>query len=120
MGWWIVDEAAREVALHTADQVVVLRVRALTATQWMSTQYTASRRRENLRDDTEGVIFLNCAATDAAKKTLLHTTLEAHDGNLWGWLKQNYEDGESWVETRYVLARCRPQRGECRSMEAQS
>jgi hypothetical protein len=61
---WVGDEVLGEVALDTADHVVV---RCLAA----------------LADDAEGVVLHDGGAADAAEKTLLHAALEAEDCDFW-------------------------------------
>jgi hypothetical protein len=63
---WVSDEAFGEVALHTADHVVVCRL-------------------ATLADDAEGVVLHDRCATDAAQKTLLHAALEAEDCDFGRW-----------------------------------
>lgn len=62
----VVDEAASEVALHTADHVVILRVLAL-------------------GDDTECVVLHDARAADTAEEALLHAAVKSNDGNLRRW-----------------------------------
>jgi len=78
----IVDETAREIALHTADEVVILCMSAL-------------------RNDTECVILHDRRAAYSGKKTLLHSSLESKDSNFRGWdfnVHFNLSDGEPWDE----------------------
>lgn len=63
----IVHQASSEVALYTTDHVVVLRMDAF-------------------RDDTESMIFHDAGSTDTTEKSLLHSTLEADNGDFWRWL----------------------------------
>ena len=72
--------------LHTANQVMVLRVRALSVSECRQHARQASGG-EHVRNDTKCVVFLHGASTNAAEESLLHAALEAHDGNLWRGLK---------------------------------
>jgi hypothetical protein len=76
----IINKAAGEVALNTANQVVVLGMSTLT-------------------DDTEGVIFLDSGPRDTSEDALLHATFEAEDGHLGRWeldMNRNLANEAPW------------------------
>jgi hypothetical protein len=63
MGRHVVDQPHREITLNTTNHIVVLGIYVLT-------------------DEAESVIFLDCRSGDTTEETLLHTALEAKDGDL--------------------------------------
>lgn len=60
----VLDERFGKVTLHATDHVVTVGL-------------------GTLADNAKGVVLHDGGAADPAKKTLLHSALEAEDGDLW-------------------------------------
>lgn len=69
---------------------MVLGMCALAVLKRVNTLHLVARSECYARDDTERMVFLDGAATDAAEQTLLHSATEANDSDLGRRLRKCY------------------------------